>query len=195
VLDLSAPNRLCAPSSKQVGGGPVEDPTAPASPEHLNAYPIHTRFDRINNQVISTQFGTVQVDLIRRSFLFVPTAKSLISIPPDLVSPVTDHHQCYSVRRSIGAPRFQRITGVTGVDQFGSHTVDLLRPRYFCAPANKNNEDPGALSSIDSLLCYRTRRRQPFGEQNVFVNDQFLAREVKLIKRWEFCVPSRLVAD
>jgi hypothetical protein len=146
---ITAPNRLCAPSTKQLPDGPIEDPTAPTNPEHLNAYPTHTPLGtRINNLTISNQFGVVKVNLIRRALLMVPTAKNPdpngTSAPPDLQDPVVNHYQCYSVRRAVGSPRFVKIPNVSGTDQFGSHTMDLLRPRYFCLPADKNGEDPTA---------------------------------------------------
>jgi hypothetical protein len=189
-VNLRSPNRLCAPSDKR-----GEDPTAASDPEHLVSFPEVGSSVRVSNQEIANQFGTVKLDLIRRSFLFVPTLKSLVGPAPDLTNPTTDHFQCYLVRRSTGEPRFAAIRGVTGVDQFGSHAMDLLRPRFFCAPANKNNEDPSAVNHQQGLLCYKARHRIRFPTLEPFINNQFVDQEVTITRRMEFCVPSTIVTD
>jgi hypothetical protein len=148
---------------------------------------------RVSNLTLNNQFGSVKLDLIRRSFLLVPTAKDLLAPPPPLVSP-PHHLQCYLTRRSAGTPRFQKIANVTTVDQFGSQTMALLRPRYFCTPANKANEDPGALSSTENLLCYKARHAQNFPTIQAQVNNQLLQSDVKLVRRMEFCVPTTIAS-
>ena len=144
------------------------------------------------NQVVNNQFGTIKLDIIRRTFLMVPAAKSLVSQPDPLGPTDLDHFQCYLVRRSAGEPRFQAIRGVAAVDQFGSHGLDLLRPRYLCAPANKNNENPGAEGHPQALLCYKAKHRVRFGDRQPFIADQFLEKQVELTRRMEFCVPSSI---
>ena len=122
----------------------------------------------------------------------VPAAKSLVSQPTPLPDPITDHFQCYLVRRSTGEPRFQPIRGVAAVDQFGSQGLDLLRPRYLCVPADKNGENPGAESNPQGLLCYKAKHRVRFGDREPFIADQFLQKRVSIIRRMEFCVPSTI---
>jgi hypothetical protein len=191
-VTLRSPSRLCAPSSKQRGTNPPEDPTAPSDPDHLMGFPSRGVVTRASNQTVLNQFGTVTLDVVRRSFLMVPTAKGLNAPPPPLASP-PDHYECYLVRRSTGTPRFAKIPGLTGVDQFGSQGFDILRPRYLCVAANKNNEDPGALSRTNTLLCYKARHRENFPELQPYVNNQLLQNQVKVIRRMEFCVPSMIV--
>ena len=125
----------------------------------------------------------------------VPAAKSLVSQPAALQNSTLDHFQCYLVRRSLGEPRFQSIRGVAAVDQFGSHGLDILRPRYLCVPADKNGENPGAESHPQGLLCYKAKHRVRFGDREPFVTDQFLQSQVNIIRRMEFCVPSSIGAD
>src|SRR6185369_8198905 len=93
-------------------------------------------------------------------------------------------------KRSRGAPKFVKIPGVTGVDQFGPYTLDLLRPRWLCAPANKAGEDPTAPSHPQHLLCYKTRNNSPFTRRTVFTTDQFGSQPLDLSRRIELCVPS-----
>jgi hypothetical protein len=187
TVTVRAPSALCAPSDKN-----GEDPSAPDDPEHLANFPVTGAAPQAQNIVVTDQFGTVQVDLVRRSSLLVPTAKGLATPPGPLVNPVIDHFQCYRVRRSPGTPRFSPITGVAATDQFGAHGLDLLRIRSLCVPANKNDEDPNAPLSPQALLCYKTRQRVRFGELTPFINDQFVAQQVRLIRRIEFCVPATL---
>jgi hypothetical protein len=144
----------------------------------------------ILNQTVVNQFGSLQLDISRPSFLLVPASKSLVGPPPPLAGPTVDHFQCYKAKRSRGAPKFVKIPGVTGVDQFGSYSVDLLRPRYLCAPANKNNEDPTAPSHPEHLLCYKSRNNTPFAQRSAFVTDQFGSTSLLLHRRIELCVPS-----
>ena len=184
TVTLTRSDRLCAPTDKE-----DEDPTAPADPDHLKGYQdTHTR-PRVLNQVITNQFGSIILDVTKPKFLLVPAAKGLAGPPLPLVGPTTDHFQCYKVKKSRGAPRFARINGVSAEDQFGTYTVDLVKPRWLCAPANKNGEDPTAPTHPSHLLCYKTKT-QRFNERTVFTNDQFTSTTARLIKRWELCVPS-----
>ncbi len=191
-MTIHAANRLCAPSDKA-----GEDPTAPADARHLAGFPSSGGPRRILNQTITNQFGTVQLDLVRRTFLLVPTAKNPlgVTIPPLGPNSGLDHFQCYLVRRSSGAPRFTKVVGLPAVDQFGSHAMDLLRPRYFCAPANKAGENPGAQNHTQSLLCYKARHRLGFPTLQPFIANQFVSTDVTLTRRMEFCVPSTIGAD
>jgi hypothetical protein len=95
------------------------------------------------------------------------------------------------VRRSAGAT-FTKVPLVTTVDQFGSQSMALLRPRYLCVPANKNNEDPGALSSTNNLLCYKAKHTKNFPEKDLFLDNQFIDREAEIIRFQEFCVPTQI---
>ncbi len=185
-VGLNRATKLCAPTNKN-----GEDPTAPSDPDHLKAYGDKHGGPKVVNQTIVNQFGSVELDVSRPTFIMVPAAKSTTTIPPPLTGPTVDHFQCYQVKRSRGAPRFTKVTGVSGVDQFGPYAVDLLKPRYLCAPANKNGEDPTAPTHPDHLLCYKTRNSSgQFGARTVFTNDQFETETVFLSRRVELCVPS-----
>jgi len=183
-VPLSKPNRLCAPTNKQ-----NEDPGAELDPEHLKSWQDKRKTPKVLNQTIVNQFGSLQLDVTNPAFLLVPASKSLVGPPPPLVAP-TDHFQCYKVKRTRGAPKFARIPGVTGLDQFGPYNVDLMRPRYLCAPANKNNGDPTAPSHPEHLLCYKSRNNSPFTRQTVFATDQFGSGPLLIHRRIELCVPS-----
>jgi hypothetical protein len=53
--------------------------------------------------------------------------------------------QCYKIKITSGSAKFVTVSGVTAQDQFGTITVDVKKPKRFCAPVNKNGEAPGDL--------------------------------------------------
>src|SRR5262249_59279792 len=95
----------------------------------------------------------------------------------------------YKVKPPPGAPKSQKILGVKVDDQFGTATLDLLKPARLCAPANKKNEDPTAPDHPGHLLCYKTKN-SAFGTVQTFTNSQFGPAQPLLIHRRELCVPS-----
>ncbi len=179
------PHRLCAPADKR-----DEFPDAPTHPQHLIGHVVSGSSVKVPNQTLVNQFGTIKVDVVRPDILMVPTLKSLAPPgPPPLVGPTVDHFQCYKVKRSKGAPKFQKILGVKVDDQFGTALLDLLKPVRLCAPANKRNEDPTAPNHPGHLLCYKTKNTA-FGTLQTFTNSQFGPAQPLLIHRRELCVPT-----
>jgi len=179
------PHRLCAPADKK-----DEFPDAPAHPDHLIGHLVSGDPVKVPHQTVVNQFGTIVLDVVRPDILLVPTLKTLAPPgPPALTQPTIDHFQCYKVKPSPGAPKFQKILGVKVDDQFGTATLDLLKPALLCAPANKQNEDPTAPDHPGHLLCYKTKH-SAFGTVQTFTNSQFGPAQPLLIHRRELCVPS-----
>jgi hypothetical protein len=180
VEGVRAPNRLCAPADKDGSG--IGDPT-----DHLTAYelkpPRDPRFQKRTNQTVVNQFGTQQFDVLRPSWLMVPSGKDGVAQTPPL-----DHFQCYVIKPSNGAPKFVPRT-VTVSSQIETVTLEVVRPFRLCAPADMNGEDPTAPSAADHLLCYKTRSNH-FGDEKHTIQNQFGQRTVQLISRNELCVPS-----
>ena len=180
VQTVRAPNRLCVPADKNGEG--ISDPTA-----HLVGYVLkpsrNPRFQRRTDQTVVNQFGTQRLDVLRPSWLLVPSSKDGVPLARPL-----DHFQCYVIRNAHGAPRFTPRT-VTVSSQIETVTLQVERPFRFCVPADKNGEDPSAPSHPDQLLCYRTRSGR-FGDADHSISNQFGEREVQLITRNELCVPS-----
>lgn len=180
---IRGPIRLCAPSGKDGEG--IVDPT-----DHLVAYevkpPKDPRFEPRRDQTVVNQFGTQQLDVLRPSWLLVPSGKDGVAQTPPL-----DHFQCYVIKRSKGGPKFVKQT-VTVSNQFEDVAVEveLVRPFRLCAPASKNGEDPTAPDHPDHLLCYKTKSPH-FGDAEHTIDNQFDQRDVKLISRNELCVPSQ----
>jgi hypothetical protein len=90
------------------GGEGISDPT-----DHLLGYslkaprnyslkaPRNPRFQKRSDQTVMNQFGTHQLDVLRPSWLLVPSSKDGVAQVPPL-----DHFQCYVIRNSKGAPKF-----------------------------------------------------------------------------------------
>ena len=187
VTTVNRPKYLCAPADKK-----GEDPSAPSHPDHLTAYLLHGKPVKKLNQTVSNQFGTIVLDVTKPSQLLVPTAKSLAApAPPAPTSPAVDHFQCYKVKRSKGSPKFNKILGVAIKDQFGTGTIDLLKPTELCAPVEQERRRPGRREHVYHLLCYRARGNAPFGTKQVWLDSQFgPLNQVSLSHRPRFCVPS-----
>ncbi len=188
---MKKPKFICAPTNKN-----GEDPTAPSHPDHLEDYSIRpaTKLTQVVNQRIVNQFGEIRVDLKKPVALQVPTAKDPDGPPPaEPSSPAVDHFTCYKVKVTSGTPKFVRQSGVTLQDQFGSMTVDVIKPRRLCLPTNKNAEEPGAENHPDHLMCYRIRQTSlpKFVKvPGIFTNNQFSPGRLDARKPAEVCVPS-----
>jgi hypothetical protein len=115
----------------------------------------------------------------------VPTAKDGVALAP----PPGDHFTCYKVRRSRGTAKFVPVS-VSVADQLQTVTETLTKPIRLCAPANKNNENPGAQNHPDHLLCYKTKTQTQFGDVVKPIDNQFGQSSLRLIHRRELCVPS-----
>jgi hypothetical protein len=176
---------LCAPTNKL-----NEDPEAPFHPEHLRWYPIHILSGTFTQKTINVvdQFhpNGVFVKILKPSVLLVPTVKSL-SAPPALPdSFVTDHFQCY--KGQFG--NFVPVPGVTIQDQFGTTTVKVFHPLFFCPAVNKNHETPSAPKSDRALVCYKLQIAPGSMLTQAFINNQFGPASMYVRKRKLLCVPA-----
>ena len=103
----------------------------------------------------------------------------------------TDHFSCYITKTTSGATRFVPVPGVTLVDAFRASTVEVKKPKFLCAPANKNGEDPTAPSHPDHLTDFQIKpgvKFTPALAQHVV--DQFGSLTVDLKKAYSLQVPS-----
>jgi hypothetical protein len=183
TASVERPERLCRPANKL-----NEEPGAETEPDHLVGYRFRHPFTKVRNQELINQFapqpGQMVVDVLRPAWLMTPT---IITLGPQ--PPVIDHFQCYKIKRSRGTPRFVPQT-VTVTDATGSFTVMVRKPQYLCAPADKNQEDPGADQHLEHLVCFKSRSDKITGVTNQFANNQFGQQSLDLIRRVELCIPT-----
>jgi len=182
VTEVRRPRMLCAPVNKN-----DEDPTAPDDPDHLVGYQTRrtsVRFERVVEEVVTDQFGTLVLDLQRPERLLVPTAKDVSGPASPLDPPVVDHYQCYRVR---GDRR--RVPGVEVEDQFtenGPDITDVKKPIRLCLPVDKNGE--GILDNAARLMCYKTKPG-PRVNKEVWFDNQFGGGILEVRRARELCVP------
>ena len=202
IFEVKRPVALCNPADKNDEG--INDPST-----HLRSYkiqaapgqPAHTIRTgiRIENQFHPTH-GELLVDTVSPDRLLVPTAKSLTQAvaAPDSSNHDVDHFKCYKVRSSRGAPAFQRIPGISIVDQFQQPSlVDVTHPTRLCTPVDKNDE--GIKDESNHLMCYQVipvkqpRRSKHTSVSGIFLNNQIAPEIVDTVKEGEFCVPSQKI--
>jgi hypothetical protein len=97
---------------------------------------------------------TVSVPLAVGQYLLDLTGdeRTFVQRQPALLT----HFQCYETHR----PPLN-LTGVSLVDEFGASTVDVIRSKRLCAPADKNDEDPTAPTATDHLTAYTIQQQTP----------------------------------
>jgi hypothetical protein len=100
--------------------------------------------------------------------------------------PPLDHFQCYQMpRRPFAVQR------VSLTDVFGSSTVDVIRPKRLCNPADKNDEDSQAPNDPGHLTGYSIRQTTPGSTHvNVQVTNQFGTVTVELASADMLLVPA-----
>jgi outer membrane protein assembly factor BamB len=195
TASVERPLSICNPADKN-----GEDAAIPWDPDHLKGYLIkrpsgEPRFKRVRDIEVVNDFGTTVVDAVKPDRLLVPSAMSLSENPPALPAAVRiDHFQCYRARRARGTAKFEKVRGVTVVDEFGTMTVDVKRPRRLCVPVDKNGEAPDAPTHTDNLMCYRvkvTRGTPKFTALSpVFGNNEFGSDSLAALRPEMLCVPS-----
>ncbi len=88
-----------------------------------------------------------------------------------------DHFTCYKAGATSGSVKFPGILnppGISLVDQFGSAQVAVKKPKFLCAPTDKNGEDPSAPTDPEHLKMYQIKNPlKPVLPTNIKVVDQF----------------------
>jgi hypothetical protein len=88
-----------------------------------------------------------------------------------------DHFGCYKAGATSGSVKFAGILnppGISLVDQFGSEQVEVKKPKFLCAPTDKNGEDPTAPAHPEHLKAYQIKYPvKAVLPTNIKVVDQF----------------------
>jgi hypothetical protein len=186
TVNVKSPKRICNPADKN-----GEDPTAPGDLDHLAGYPIKqtTVFIKSRGRSVTTQFGTITMDIVKPDYLMLPSAKST-EMPPGALVPAVDHYKCYKVSRT----RFRQ-EGIAVDDQFTAMSVDIKKPARLCLPANKADE--GIMFPGRDLLCYKVKitpgtPKFKGVDGNVWVDNQFGPDVFAVFRPTELCVPAML---
>jgi len=115
-----------------------------------------------------------------------PTLTPTETPTPPVPTPTAalDHFTCYKAGATSGSIKFPGIPNPPGLpltDQFGPTLVEVKKPKYLCAPTDKNNEDPGADLHTEHLKGYQIKNflKPPF-PTNITVVDQFNPGGIKV---------------
>lgn len=191
-FEVTKAAELCNPAN--VDGS---DPTAHLHTEHLERYQIKRvpgtgKFAKLLNQHVVDSFGQMTIDLLKPERIMLPSNKSLTSAPAPPASPVTDHFTCYKIRTSPGTQKFTARLATAVADQFGSLSINVLKPKKFCVATNKNNEEPGAEDHPEHLTCYQAKLASNYTPVRAFTANQFGNETLDAKKPLEVCVPALL---
>jgi CSLREA domain-containing protein len=187
TVTVRRPKRLCNPADKN-----GEDPGAEQARDHLVGYQIRQtpRFRPRYGDLVVNQFHAdtpLRVDLVKPELLLVPSAKDVDAPVGPLAPPTIDHYKCYRVRNAR-----TRVANVEVRDQFGLLVVDVKRPRWLCAPADKQGE--GIADETTHLACYQVRRAASSprlqAPRSVFIYNQFGGDILDRFRVTEICLPS-----
>src|SRR5437870_2988582 len=103
-----------------------------------------------------------------------------------------DDFFCYRTRLSAGETAFVPIPGVHLVDQFEDLNFDVVKPRFLCAPADKNSQ--GTIDPATHLRAYLIRAvrgsPRPTPHTNILVTNQIGDIHVDTIRPDLLLVPT-----
>ena len=132
---------------------------------------------------------TATADVRKPRFLCAPT--SLNGSTPGAPSH-PDHLEDYQIKTQ---PRFAKQTGVAVIDDFGTLTLDLVKPATLQVPTAKSHSAPPsepAAPAVDHFACYQakiTKGTPKFTRRMATVSDQFGTRTVEVTKPRRLCYP------
>ena len=117
-----------------------------------------------------------------------PTLTATLTPTPTItVSPNGEtHYQCYEVHQGPASA-----VTITLNDLFGTGDVSVRRAKRICNPADKNDEDPGAVSQADHLKGYEINQVNRFpGVRGLVVSNQFGETTLNLARPDYILVPT-----
>jgi hypothetical protein len=146
----------------------------------------------------NSEFGNITLDILKPTQLLLVSHKSLTMTPPTVPSsPANDHFSCYKVRVSRNTPKFVPQPANTLIDQFGTADLIALKPTMLCAPADIDDQQPGAESHAGMLLCYKLKRPSTTPKftplSSVEVNNQWGLLSTDVKRPDQLCVLTQLV--
>ncbi len=102
--------------------------------------------------------------------------------------PSLDPFQCYQIKR---VP-FAHISGISLNDQIGNSTVELIRPKRVCNPADVDGADPTNVDDPDHLTGYVMKQTTPHfvAVRALTVTDQFGPLTLDLVRPDYIMIPS-----
>lgn len=153
---------------------------------HLTAYALRNPPPFSKHVLVSNQFTEGERDWQIGSprLLLVPATKLLNdNLPPE--APKGPHFLCYDVQEG-PSPQPHN---VEIKDQFYRQTIQSLKPKYLCVPANKNNE--GYWNEAIHLVLYEYQGYAFDPPKQVYAKDQFDNYPLKVKESRMLGVPTK----
>lgn len=150
--------------------------------DHFQCYEVKPGVFPSTIVTVKDRFGTLTETLRFPHSLCNPTSKNNEGI----VDP-TDHLVGYQTK----APKFIKQTNKTFVDQFGTLTLDLVRPQFLLVPSGKDGV--AQLPPLDHFQCYKVKPSKgapKFVKRTATISNQFESTSVTLTKPYKVCVPA-----
>ncbi|MCC6848671.1 MAG: PD40 domain-containing protein [Deltaproteobacteria bacterium] len=130
TVDLVRPELLLVPSAKSLTGPPP--PLNPVTLDHFQCYRVTRARTRVKGIPVVDQLGSLHVDVKRPRRLCVPVDKNG-------ETPGAEQHAgvlaCYDSRVANASLPFEGPRELFVANQFGSVTLDRLRPAELCVPS------------------------------------------------------------
>jgi hypothetical protein len=158
--------------------------------DHLQCYEVKPAATSPATVTVEDQFGTLSETIRFPHRLCAPANKN----GEDPTAP--NHPQHLTGYVVTGSSAFTRRFNQTIVNQFGSVTLDVVRPDILMVPTAKSLTGPPAPltpPTIDHFQCYkvkRTRGAARFVKQTVTVADQLENVTVTLVRPFVLCAPA-----
>ncbi len=167
---------------------PVPTPTVPV---HFMCYELRREPPppAIEDFPLEDQFGPSLVKARRRWRICNPTSKNGESPNAPFAD---DHYVGYLIKQT--EPRIERLKDIAVVNQFGSISVDLRKPKEMLVPSAKelasggNPPPPSADPAVDHMKCWDVKGARTRG--SVTSKDQFGDLLVEVKKPVRLCAPA-----
>jgi len=169
--------------------GPTPTPTGTPTPTITVTPTVTVTATRTSTPTVTPTTTTTPTPT-----LTMPPAVTLTPTPTVTPTPGNvDHFTCYKAGATSGSIKFLPFAGLSLIDQFGPSTVEVKKPKFLCAPTDKNNENPGAELHPEHLKGYQIKNLvKPVFPTNITVTDQFNPGGIKVDakKQSHLLVPS-----
>lgn len=191
ILDAEHQRHVCFPAAAD--GGAVIDPDTSLRTRFLRSNGQTPSFVRVRRLTVTDRFGTLAIDLVRRSELLIPATVGVGGPlpPPDSTQHDVDHFKCYRPG-GVVAPRGNT---VTIADRFTTPRLYTVgRPEMFCAPVDEEGE--GIKDPTRNLMCYSVRAvpGSPLTprQSGLFFSYEYGSEQADAVRQDTVCVPSAI---
>ena len=117
-----------------------------------------------------------------------------LGTPPNPGTSGVNNYKCYKIKDN-KTPPFAKIPQVQWQDQFGSRTLEIVKPKKLCTPVDK--EGDGIADPDVHLVCYQAKLAKLVPPQPKFLQRKVLTKNQNIGEAWldvkaiaELCLPA-----